>query len=224
MAAAILKEIDMEVVIDGQSKSIDVTGIGTLNELLARIERDCIGGGRVIVRVLLNEEELDEGQTVGLGAFPVKDITSISVETADTLELAGEALQDALEYLPAISMILEQSARKIREGDVRAGLQETSEALGVIEAFGEVLDGIRGAFRIDFSKVKIDDGTLLEKLHELGKHAQNILKATKEEDWTLLADLIEYELSPLLYEWMAVVPELVSMLPGSRESSGGESS
>ena len=224
MAAVILKEIDMEVVIDGQSKSIDVTGIGTFNELLAHIERDCIGGGRVIVRVLLNGEELDEGQTVGLGAFPVKDITSISVETADTLELAGEALQDALEYLPAISMILEQSARKIREGDVRAGLQETSEALGVIEAFGEVLDGIRGAFRIDFSKVKIDDGTLLEKLHELGKHAQNILKATKEEDWTLLADLIEYELSPLLYEWMAVVPELVSMLPGSRESSGGEAS
>jgi hypothetical protein len=209
----------MQIVIDGETKTIDTTGIANLQDLLVFLEDNVIERSRVITKIALNEEILDEGQEVGLGAFPLTDIASLMIVTTDTTALAMEALQDSQEYLPAISMILENSATKIREGDVRGGLQDMSEALQVIGAFGEVLDGIRTVFRIDFSKVKIDESSLLDKQTELGTLAKQILDAAKDENWTLLADLLEYELSPLLYEWMAVIPELVALIPSDHEVS-----
>ena len=219
MTALTAKEIEMEILIDGVSKTVDTCGIDSFHDLLKCLEKDHVEKSKVITRIILNDEDLDEGQEVGLGAFPVAEILSLSIETCDTLSLASDALDDALDYLPTLSNILENSARKIREGQVREGLQNISEALDVVSAFGEVLDGIRGAFRIDYSKVRIDDFSLLDKLNELSTQAQRILKAAKDEDWTLLADLVEYELSPLIYEWIAIIPELVSLLPEEKKEN-----
>lgn len=212
----------MEILIDGIPTIIDASGIANFQELLKYLESNVIDKSRVMTRVVLNEESLDESQEIGLGAFPVAEILTLSIETNNTTHLAYEALGDALEYLPTLSAVLEAAAAKIREGLVREGLQNISEALEVVGAFGEVLDGIRGAFRIDYGKVKIDDFSLLDKLNELGKLAQEILKAAKEENWTLIADLVEYELSPLLYEWIAILPELIAMLPCDQDNVSEE--
>jgi hypothetical protein len=210
----LLKDKKMEISIDGTLLTVDTEGISTLKDLIMHLERNVIDKSRVITQICINEEELDEGQEIGLGGFPVSDIKTLEIETEDTVEMAVEALYDAQEYLPAVSTALEESARSIRAGDIRTGLINIGDAIQVIGAFVEVLEGLRGAFQIDFSKVKIDEeSNLLEKMGELGKYSQIIFKATKEEDWTLLADASEYELSPLLYEWMAIIPELVKYLP-----------
>jgi hypothetical protein len=219
MTVSTTKETQMEILIDGAPITIDASGIDSFQELLKHIENTVIDKSRVITQIILNEENLDESQEIGLGAFPVAEIATLSIETSNTTHLAYEALEDALEYLPTLSAVLEVASGKIREGFIREGLQKISEALEVVGAFGEVLDGIRGAFRIDYSKVRIDEFSLLDKLNELGKLAQEILKAAKDENWTLIADLTEYELSPLLYEWIAILPELIAMLPCDHEET-----
>jgi hypothetical protein len=213
------KGIEMELTIDGQPVAIETEGINTFKDLIERIERDHIAQAHVVTKMVLNGEEIDEGQEIGLGAFSMKDIASLAIETADKIELANEALEDAQEYLPQLSAFLEQAARMIREGNTAEGLNLASEALDVISAFGEVLEGIRITFQLDFAEVKIEEFNLLEKLNELGTLAKEILKSAQDENWTLFADLTEYELSPLLYEWMAVIPSLVDILP---THSGGE--
>jgi len=213
----------MKILIDGVPASVDADGLNTLQDLIRHIEKNCLGNARVVTKIKVNEEELDEGQEVGLGAFPLSDIETVEVKTAKTINLALEALDDAQEYLPVVSAVLEASAKKIREGDVRGGLEDTGEALEVIGAFVEILDGVRVAFMIDFSKIRIDESCLLDKMNDLARHSQAIFKAAKCDDWTMFADLMEYELSPLLYEWMAIIPELVSLLPGDGDSSNAAS-
>ncbi len=208
----------MEVLINGETAAIDVEGLTTFHQLMEHLQKTLVQHPRVITRVVLNEEELDESQEIGLGAFPISDIASLAIHTVDRLDLAYESLQDAQEYLPQLSSILEQSAKAIREGNIKQGLQSASEVLEYVGAFGEVLEGLRGTFQIDFSLVRIDDFTLLDKLYQLNQQASDVLKAVKDEDWTLFADLVEYEISPLLYEWMAVIPEIMKLLP----DKGGE--
>ncbi len=210
----------MEITINGQSTPVDVEGLVTFKDLVDYLEREHIGFPNVITRMVLNEEEIDEGQEVGFGSFPIEEIASLSLLVADRLELAYEALNDSQIYLPELSAILEQSAKVIREGDIKTGLQNASEALEYISQFGEVLNGIRAVFHIDFAQVRIDDLTLLDKLLELNKFASEVLKAIHDENWTLFADLIEYEISPLLYEWMAVIPEIVNLLPDRLPDDG----
>jgi len=203
----------MEIVIDGEPTLIETEGMTTFKDLMNHLQKEVVRFPRVITRVILNEEDLDEGQEIGLGAFPLSDVADLQIHTADSLDLAYQSLVDAQEYLPTLSSVLEAAAGAIRGGDVQSGLRDSSAALEVIGAFGQVLDGIRGAYQIDFSQVRIDDLNLLDKLNGLNRLAGDTLKAIQDEDWTLFADLIEYELSPLLYEWMAVIPELVKFLP-----------
>jgi hypothetical protein len=210
------KEKIMEISIDGVARNLETDGLVTFKDLVTHLERNIIDKSRIITKICLNDEELEEEQEIGLGAFPISEILMMAIETEDTADLAAQALGDALEYLPTISSVLEESARLIREGDVRNGLVNISDAIQVIGAFVEVLEGLRGAFQIDFAKVKIDDDSnLLEKMGDLAKHSQAIFEASKKEDWVLLGDIAEYELSPLLYEWMAIIPELVKLIPVS---------
>jgi len=208
----------VKLTINGKDAIYDREGMKTLKDLLDAIENDYTGGGHVITRVAVNEEELDEGQEIGLGGFPINDIESLEIETRNRLELAHEALEDAQEYLPICSTALEQDAALIREGNIRDGLKNASRTLELVGAFGEVLDGIRSSYRIDFSNVKIDDSNLLDKLLMLNKLADNILNAVRKEEWTEFADLMEYELSPLLFEWMAIIPDLIRLLPQEKET------
>jgi len=212
----------MEITINGQDTPVDTEGLTTFKDLMDYLEREHIGFPSVITRIVLNEEEIDEGQETGLGAFPIEEVASLSLLVADRLELAYEALNDSQIYLPELSTILEESAKIIREGNITTGLQNASEALEYISQFGEVLNGIRAVFHIDFAQVRIDDLTLLDKLLELNRFASDVLKAIQDENWTLFADLIEYEISPLLYEWMAVIPEIVKMLPDRLPVPGDE--
>ncbi len=203
----------MELFIDGQKAAIETEGLSTFKDLMEYIESEIVKFPKVVTQVTLNEEVLDQGQEIGLGGFPISDITTLELESADSLYLAYESLEDAQEYLPALSSVLENAAKTIRKGDIQQGLRDASAALEIISAFGEVLDGLRGAFRVDFSMVRIDDLSLLDKLNQLNRLAGDVLKAVQEQNWTMFADLIEYELSPLLYEWMAVIPELIKLLP-----------
>ncbi|HDS31042.1 MAG TPA: hypothetical protein ENN67_08370 [Firmicutes bacterium] len=212
----------MKLTIDGRDISIDESGISTFSDAIKHVEETKLSRSDVITKIVLNGEEIDEGQEIGLGAFSVDEIVSLAIETRNRIHLAHEALNDAQDYLPQLSTLLEQSAGMIREGSVAEGLTLASEALDFIGAFGEVLEGIRISFRLDFAEVKIDDFNLLEKMQNLGKLAQDILKAAQEENWTLFADLTEYELSPLLYEWMAVIPSLVNLLPAENGNKGGD--
>lgn len=211
----------MKLTINGKDAIYDKEGLKTLKDLLDAIEGDYSEGGHVIIRVALNEEEIDEGQEIGLGGFPINDIESLEIETRNKLELAQEALEDAQEYLPVCSAALEQDAAMIREGNIQDGLRNASRTLELIGAFGEVLDGIRSSYRIDFSQVKVDDSTLLEKLLMLNQLADKILNSVKNEEWTEFADLMEYELSPLLFEWMAIIPDLIRFLPKNAEEPEG---
>jgi len=203
----------MEVTIDGEKVIVQTEGIKAFGDLLTHVEGNFVIFPRVVTRIFLNEDELDESQEVGLGAFTLDGIASLELHTADRLDLAHEALEDSQNYLPELSGILEEAARTIREGNVNDGVMAASQALEYISAFGQILEGLRATFQIDFSQVKIDDYTLLDKLLELNTFAEKILKAVKEQNWTLFADMLEYEISPLLYQWMAVVPELIKLLP-----------
>jgi hypothetical protein len=203
----------MELTINGKQVPVETGDITTFKELMDRVQSEHVGFPNVITRVFLNEQEIDHGQEIGLGAFPVDDVESLKLMTADRLELAYEAMRDSQVYLPELSAVLEDAARAIRGGDVSTGLKAASEALEYISQFGEVLNGIRTVFQIDFAQVRIDDVTLLDKLLQLNTHASDVLKAIHDENWSHFADLIEYEISPLLYEWMAVIPELVKLLP-----------
>lgn len=111
----------------------------------------------------------------------------IITETLDTLK----------EYIPKLVMASENIAENLQGGDHYEAMQQLPHYFEGIEWVVSALKGI-GNNGIDF---EIDTSSLNEYLIE-------VEEAIKHQDYILLADLLEYEFTPILKEWLRKVIEI----------------
>jgi hypothetical protein len=201
--------------VDDQNCELNASDIGTFQELIRKIELELVPKGRVLTHIFLNGEFLTSEQEELFSEFGVKDITSLEVKTAEPIELALTSLSDTLDYLPELAGSFEKAAKFIRRGDYHAGLALLDESLDLVQTFNMLLDGVRKVLMIDFFQIKLesDEGDNIAILNQrLGELANEILESAKKENWTELADLLEYELSPLLYRYLGAMPYVIEAI------------
>ena len=202
----------IRIKVDEKDCELNIADTGTFQELIRKIELELVPGGRVITHIFLNGEFLTAEQEELYSGFGLQDVVSLEIRTAAPVELALTSLTDTLEYLPELAGSFEKAAKYIRRGDYHVGLALLDESLDLVQSFNMLLDGIRKVLMIDFFQIKLDTdegeniATLNQRLSEL---ANEILNATKGENWSELADLLEYELSPLLYRYMGAMPYVI---------------
>jgi len=202
----------MKITIDGIEVVLPKEQPKDFKSLMEYIQREHIPLGRLVTVLRLNEEYLSEEQEAAFGAQPLSDIETLDIETSVADELATEVLMDYQDYLPKLSEEFEICAKEFRGGDRRKAFRLFSSSIEFISAFLDILDHIRQVFLIDYSKIKCGDKTMMDlnlQMHELAKE---ILEASEAADWSHLADLLDYELSPLLYKWMGEIPELIKAI------------
>jgi hypothetical protein len=207
-----LKAENMKIMIDGEPVALAPGDHADFKSLLEHLAKEHVPSGRVITAMRLNEEFLTEEQEIAFGATPVSDIELLELETSSTDELAVETLMDYQDYLPKLSEQFERCAKEFRGGDQRKAFALFGGSVEFIAAFIDILDHIRKVFFIDFSKIECGDKTLMDLNLRMHSLSQEILESSEKADWALLADLLDFELSPLLYEWMAEIPELIKAI------------
>ena len=202
----------MKITIDGIEVVLPKEEPQDFKKLMEYIQREHIPPGRLVTVLKLNEEYLGEEQEVAFGAQPLSDIDTLDIETSVADELATEVLMDYHDYLPKLSEHFELCAKEFRGGDRRKAFRLFSSSIEFISAFLDILDHIRQVFLIDYSKIQCSDKTMMDLNLQMHDLAKEILEASEAADWSHLADLLDYELSPLLYKWMGEIPELIKAI------------
>ena len=205
----------INVKVDETTCKLDTNDVETFKELIRKVELELVPKGRVLTHIYLNGEFLTSEQEELYSGFGIQDITSLEIKTAEPIELALVSLNDTLEYLPELSGSFEKAAKFIRRGDYHAGLALLDESLDLVQSFNVLLDGIRKVLMIDFFQIKLDpdEGESIAILNQrLSELANEILEAAKSELWLELADLLEYELSPLLYRYLGAMPYIIEAI------------
>ena len=78
-----------------------------------------------------------------------------------------------------------------------------------------MLEESKNILRLDFQNIKNSGKSIDEKVRTLEMLFDKMMDAQKEKDWILLADLLEFELPPLLNEWgeiLAVLDEKAGVI------------
>jgi hypothetical protein len=209
------KAENMKITIDGEEVVLG-SEPGDFKSLMEHLESEHVPPGRVVTVLRLNQEFLTEEQETAFGARPISDIETLEIETSPADDLAIETLMDYQDYLPKLSEQLERCAKEFRGGDSRKAFALFGSSVEFIAAFIEILDYIRKTFLIDYATIQCGDKTMMAlnlRMHEL---SAEILQSSEKTDWPHLADLLDYEMSPLLYEWMAEIPELIKIIEERR--------
>lgn len=197
----------MEVWLDQKPLNVPLSGT-TLQDILNDLINNHLGGERTLREVKVNGAPYEQA-AMGLPTSLFRaQISLLEVETLDTREVALHFLSNAEGYLNAITSSSERVAEMFRTSDEREASEHYLRTLDSLQLFMQVLATTRDALSLDFTRT-LADGTWpdmhLERLLALVKE---MLAAQEEEDWILLADLLQYDLTDALKVWLNIIPAI----------------
>lgn len=214
--------------------------IDTFQQLLQYLEEERVPAGQVITRIVVDGREWDEEEELHKSGVVPSAYEMIEVYSSRTIDLAKEGLNDAMELLPSLAEDMPLVAAELRGDNVRDGLEMFGRCIEVISWYVSLItacDVIFGrsdpGFRIDpnaprspedmsldadLTALTVEEGPEMRTFASVENLRQKLLdveRAQENHDTVLLADLIEYELLPIVRIWIDEVPVLLAKV--SRE-------
>lgn len=199
----------MHISLNAQPLAVDFSHLRNLEEVLEALNEQFIPPGQQLYQVRVNGEFFSERYPRESKYIHLKDIATLEVTTLSEAEMARLILTEAAGQAAVLCLALEQSARLFRvaaEDEANHYYAQVLEALRWLLLTGEY------ACRV----LQVDLREVLSLRNGQGSHYLKTMQALLEEmqeihentDYVLLADLMEYELLPLVREWREILENL----------------
>ncbi len=198
----------MEILIDNQSIDMDTSGVNNLEEVLAKIMAEHLKTGNIITTVKLNGTVYSEDTPHDAAGVPPSDIKTLEINTMGQEEIAWRFLEDGVGQLDLMIRGAEKVSELFRIADETEANEHYAQLLETLRLFIRMVAEVKETLNLDLSVIAFQNGTVEQRFQRLSEIMDKMLKVQEEEDWIMLADLIEYELVPLLEEWKSIVPAL----------------
>jgi len=201
----------MQVTITEQQTPEDFTHMRNLEEALVELYDRFLPPGQQLFQVLVNGEFFSERYPRESRYMEIKEISTLDLKTIPDAEMARMILREAVTQAGILCQAIEKSARLFRV----AAEDEANKY------FAQVLEALRWLLMTGDHASRVLDVDLGQAItHRNGqaelylKHLQSLLdemvQISEDEDYIMLADLMEYELLPMVREWQGILTDLAS--------------
>jgi|GEM_PF-2568139 len=194
-----------ELRVDGDIVTLPEAGQETVADVLGLVA-STLDTKKRIIRVHIDGVEVTGNRNEHLRMLP--SLTTIEMETGLASDLASDSLDSIEEFLVALLAELTRAAVLFRS--------DTFEKAN--EVFARCMDGMRillnttisvaGLLQVGAAEVGTGQGNLEENTKRVGRVLDEMIEAQTNRDSILIADLIEYELNPLLEDWNGAIESL----------------
>ena len=190
------------IIIDGQQSELQVSSFANLEEILVMVMQDSAMANRVVTDVLVNNETFSE-----IYPHQAEDIGSEFIQSVEVKSVpVGEMAVNIARELYKVAQIMANGSRQVAKLFRQA---EDSEAL---ELFQDLLDvtrdfmGMLTVLRSEFALTNTEEFSV--KVEQFSNLLSEMTEVLENEDWILLADLLEYEFLPTCEGWKSVIQVL----------------
>jgi len=190
------------IIIDGSKTDLRIEHYANLEEILVEAVGDGRLNRRVVTDVLLNNESFSELYPHQAEDIAAEDISSVEIRSMPVGEMALNIAQELFKVCDLMALGSREVARFFRRADDDEGLEMLQDMLDVSRDFMSMLGVLRSEFGLSADvDLSADVETFSSLLAEMTEVLEN-------EDWILLADLLEYEFSPVCENWKRVIQDL----------------
>jgi hypothetical protein len=210
----------MQVRVDQTEETMDFPTSLSLGEIIDQISSQRIPENRVITQIRINGQDLLEDENGLYPDIPGREIESLELQTGLSREMAFRGLLDAKDYLKRLNPGIEKTAQLLRVGEEAAAHETYGQCMEGTNWFIQVLEGVRQVLGLDYGKIRFNKSSVHAHIDNLEKIIREMLRAQSDEDWVMLADLLEYELQPILEEWKEILPTIEKAAKTPEEGGG----
>jgi hypothetical protein len=132
-------------------------------------------------------------------------VVLLELELAELQDLLANNLTNAKDYLVKLIPGFQKAADLFRMGNEQEANQYYLQVLDGIEWFSQVIIII-----VSTQENKFEEKNLEERQKKLTDLMSQMLEANQNQDWVLMADLMEYEMIPFYKDWEEVLSRIDS--------------
>lgn len=201
--------MSVKIRVNGEDLGVDQSGLADLASLVEKIRTARFEPGELIVSLTVDGERVDVGALEKEGdPTPVSQISSVEIVTIrKPLEKAAELLRGMGEYLGRLSEGAGGVADKFRIGNEEEANTLLGKALDGLGVFTDLVETVKNLSKTDLSLIADEGGeSFAAKEERLLKALKDMEGAQINKDWVLVADILEYDVAPLVGEWRRLLP------------------
>jgi hypothetical protein len=199
----------MQVTINEEYIPVDFSHLRSLEEALVELNDRFVPPGQQLFQVRVNGEFFSERYPRESKYMELKEIIQLDLKTIPDEDMARVILGEAVQQAGILCQALEESARLFRvssENEANHYFAQVLEALRWLLLTG---DNACQVLHVDLSQaLSFGRGRSTTLLRSLQSLLDEMLEISEEQDYVLLADLMEYELLPLVREWQEILRNL----------------
>jgi hypothetical protein len=193
----------MKVLVNGKEETISFMG-ETLGDLLSHIEKVGVAQGNVVRSIKIDGQESSPDSSEAQ-RMQISKIATLEVEISTLADMINKNIDNADAYLIRLIPGIEKSVELFRMGNEQEANKFFIKIVDGIDWFSQVLDIILTAKEISPDTV-FEGKSIQDRRTSLVDLTQQMVDANKNQDWVLLADLLEYEILPYYQEWSILLP------------------
>ena len=198
------------IVIDGRQSAMRLGNFSNLEEILVKVMEEELKENHVVTDVLINNEAFSE-----LYPHQAEDISSGEIHNLEVRTTSFDALaEDMTQELFKVIRLMQHGGKRVallfRQGD-------TAEALEVLQDLLDVTRHFLGIINVLYERFPAsNEATLLSVSSSLDTLLNEKSDVMVNQDWILLADLLEYEFLPSCDNWNEVLTDLGSDIASAK--------
>ncbi len=197
----------MEAFVDG--KRIDLSGneVELVSDVVAKVSTE-LGREKRIVKVMVDGLEIT-GESEG-HLRKLDDIKQIDITVGNAYDLAMETIESISEFYKALIAEYNKASDEFRVGNSEKSNQILADCMDGMKIFIRTTTSVATLLDINYSEIKVGDQTVNEISEKFASILDEMIQAQTDRDEILSADLIEYEMIPLLEDWAGILDILKS--------------
>ena len=193
----------MKLLVNRKEETISFVG-ETLGDLLSHIEKVGVAQGNVVRSIKIDGQESSPDSSEAQRT-QISEIATLELEISTLADMINKNIENADAYLIRLIPGIEKSVELFRIGNEQEANKFFVKIVDGIDWFSQVLDIILTAKEISPETV-FEGKSIQDRRTSLVGLTQQMVDANKNQDWVLLADLLEYEILPYYQEWSNLLP------------------
>lgn len=191
-------------------------GCATLKDLISRIEAEFSQKGEVICEIRVNGVLLSEADESKYASQPSTEIREIAISSNAPLNLIADAIKSALVLIPDLDKSCLSTSEQFRGADLNQAQRSFHECLEGVQWLIDTLIHVRGAAS-GIQKPIAQPERWFEAEKLITRVVRELSEAYSGDDYVLVADLLEYELTGALSIWKTTIESETALIAAVAE-------
>ncbi len=200
----------MKIIIDNEEKDLKNYS-GNVLELLLEIENNINEEKKAIEEIRLNGQPLDEFNEEYICKMKLSEVESIEYDTKSYIMLVQEGIRLGEDYLAKLFNGINEIIDNLETNQPKKGFNLLSDAIEGIRWYLNNLVLMQNLIP-DRLKEKYQIIELEDYLDRITEILQEIILAMQNNDIILLLDFLEYEIKPVIKNWIDLNQEMVEVI------------